>query len=226
MEDILSSSKDDYDEIPVDSSHEDYAEISRENSPTFEQEIFRPTPPPLPPPRVPGSTKRQSSVDAVDSQRAGLISKPKPSFFKPPSKSQKSLANGHLPSGSRRSVSPPASTDGATSPSDQAVASQRQDKDKTTKGQDSLSDIQAKREALLSQMIERMQRKFIALHSYSSSKEGCLSFSAGELCTVKQKRNDGWWLVRVGDKEGWTPGNYWKEETRVSDHHYNTSTLN
>lgn len=69
---------------------------------------------------------------------------------------------------------------------------------------------------MLSKMIEKMQKRYMAVHSYTAPKEGCLSFSAGETCTVKQKKSDGWWLVRVGEREGWTPGNYWKEESRVS----------
>lgn len=217
MEDILSSSMNDYAEIANGSSQDDYDEISRENSPTFEPVAFKPTPPPLPPPRVPSqTTKRQHSVDSIDGAMGGSKSKALTTYLKFIGK--KPVTNGHLPITSRRSVSPPASTESAASPSDQTVSTQRGNN--MTKGQDSLSEVHAKRDALLSQMIQRMQTKYIALHSYSSPKEGCLSFSAGELCTVKQKKNDGWWLVRIKDKEGWTPGNYWKEETRVSGCHY------
>ena len=207
MEDILSSSKNDYAEIAKGSSQDDYDEISRESSPTFEPVAFKATPPPLPPPRVPAqANKRQLSVDSIDGPLGGLKSTYLKSFI-----GKKTVTNGHIPTASRRSLSPPASTESAMSPSDQAAS-----RSNISKGQETSSEVHARREALLSQMIERMQTKYIALHSYSSPKEGCLSFSAGELCTVKQKKNDGWWLVRIKDKEGWTPGNYWKEETRVS----------
>lgn len=211
MEDILSSSKNDYAEIAKDSSQDDYDEISRDNSPTFEPvACFKPTPPPLPPPRVPAqANKRQLSVDSIDGPMGCLKSINLKSFI-----GKKTVTNGHVTTTSRRSVSPPVFTESPTSPSDQSASTQKGSN--ITKGQNFSSEVHARREALLSQMIERMQTKYIALHSYSSPKEGCLSFSAGELCTVKQKKNDGWWLVRIKDKEGWTPGNYWKEETRVS----------
>lgn len=198
MEDILSSVKG------------DYAEIPRRHSPPLEEETFKPTPPPLPPPRIPGSvSKTQNCVESTDGPKSAQATKPKTSYFKS-TKNQKPVANGHLPSSSRRSASPP-STDSPVFPSDSTVSPQKLNK------RQSSPDIHTKREQLLSQMIEKMQTKFIALHSYSNTKEGCLSFSAGELCTVKQKKSDGWWLVRIGDREGWTPGNYWKEESSVSD---------
>ena len=31
-----------------------------------------------------------------------------------------------------------------------------------------------------------------------------------------RKTQDGWWLVNIGGREGWTPEGFWKEETRVS----------
>ena len=198
MEDILSAA-----------SNIDYAEISREQSPAGEEETFKPTPPPLPPPRVPGAVKRQNSVESPGGPRGAVVPKPKPSFFKS-AKSQKPIANGHLPNNPRRSMSPP-SNESPASPSDLPLSPLRQ-----SKGQDSGSEVQARREQLLSKMIERMQTRFIALHSYTAPNDGCMSFSAGAMCTVKQKKSDGWWLVRVGDKEGWTPGNYWKEDTKVS----------
>ena len=190
LEDILSSSQ----------SKDDYAEISREGSPSLEHEpeTFKPTPPPLPPPRVPGA-KRQSSIETPESPKVVMLPKPKPAYYRT-ANVQKPLMNGHAQSGSRRSESPPSSRS-PTSPSEQ---------------QSSL-DSGAVREQLLSKMIERMQRRYIAVHSYTAPNEGCLSFSAGDMCTVKQKKGDGWWLVRVGEKEGWTPGNYWKEENRVSN---------
>ena len=199
LENILSSSKD------------DYAEISRESSPTFEHEpeTFKPTPPPLPPPRVPG-VKRQSTIETTDGPKVGMLPKPKPAYYRT-ANAQKPLVNGHAQSGSRRSESPP-SRRSPTSPSE------------SQKHESSL-DNGVRREQVLSKMIEKMQKRYMAVHSYTAPKEGCLSFSAGETCTVKQKKSDGWWLVRVGEREGWTPGNYWKEESRVSNALYDGGGL-
>lgn len=202
MEDILSSSKD------------DYAEIPHQHSPQMEHKTFQPTPPPLPPPRVPGANKRQSGISeryTETTPKTKAAPKAKSVYSKFGRIQKPSLANGHPPSSSRRSASPP-STQNPTVTSPDSVTSPL----KSGKGQETPTDSQGKRENILSRMIERMQTKYIALHSYSSPKDGCLSFSAGELCTVKQKKTDGWWLVRIGDKEGWTPGNYWKEESKVS----------
>ena len=207
LEDILSSSKGDYAEIPRESS----------STPT-EHKSFQPTPPPLPPPRVPGVNKRQSSVERYTEttpKTTTTHTKTKSVYSKLGKDQRISLVNGHTPtSGSRRSASPPStqsptvtSPDPATSPSKLG---------KMGRGSETPTDTQSKRESVLSRMIERMQTKYIALYSYSSPKEGCVNFSAGELCTVKHKKSDGWWLVRIGDREGWTPGNYWKEEGKVS----------
>ena len=205
MEDILSSSKDDYAEIPQGNSQE------------MEQKTFQPTPPPLPPPRVPGGGgKRQSGIleRYIETTPTKTKAAPKAkSVYSKFGRTQKPfLANGHPPSSSRRSASPPSTQSPTVTSPDSATSPL-----KSGKGSDTPTDSsQGKRESILSRMIERMQTKYIALHSYSSPKDGCLSFSAGELCTVKQKKNDGWWLVRIGDREGWTPGNYWKEESKVS----------
>jgi hypothetical protein len=203
LENILASSKD------------DYAEIPQQHSPQMEHKTFQPTPPPLPPPRVPGGNKRQSGVSERYTETTPTKTKAAPKAKSVHSKfgrTQKPLiANGHPPSSTRRSASPPSSQSPTVTSPDSATSPL-----KSGKGQDTPTDSQGKRENILSRMIERMQTKYIALHSYSSPKDGCLSFSAGELCTVKQKKNDGWWLVRIGDREGWTPGNYWKEESKVS----------
>ena len=58
-------------------------------------------------------------------------------------------------------------------------------------------------------------RTFVAVDSYSPQAEGCLSFSAGDKCVLIQKTPNGWWLVNLGGREGWVPGEYWNEEIRV-----------
>lgn len=204
MEDILSLS-----------SKDDYAEIPQQHSPQMEHKTFQPTPPPLPPPRVPGGNKRQSGIveryTETTPPKTKAAQKAKSVYSKFGRTPKPSPVNGHPPSSSRRSASPPSTQSPTVASSDSATSPL-----KSGKGQDTPTDSQGKRENILSRMIERMQTKYIALHSYSSLKDGCLTFSAGELCTVKQKKNDGWWLVRIGDREGWTPGNYWKEESKVS----------
>ena len=111
MEDILSSSKADYDEIP------------RQHSPPIERKALKQVPPPLPPPRVPGLMKKQGSVEATDGPKTTMLPKPKPGYFKT-AKNQKQIANGHLPSRSRRTESPPPSSQSPTSPPGVGMAPQ------------------------------------------------------------------------------------------------------
>lgn len=59
-------------------------------------------------------------------------------------------------------------------------------------------------------------KTYIAKYSYKSQTEGCLSFSAGDKCVLVSQTKDGWWLVNIGGKEGWTPGDFWDEDVRVS----------
>ena len=56
-----------------------------------------------------------------------------------------------------------------------------------------------------------LPKTYVAMCSYTSQSEGCLSFSAGDKCVLIQQNIEGWWLVNIGGREGWTPGEYWKE---------------
>ena len=59
-------------------------------------------------------------------------------------------------------------------------------------------------------------KTYIALSSYTSQVAGCISFSIGDKCVLVQgTKNDKWWLVNIGGKEGWAPANYWQEDMRV-----------
>ena len=59
-------------------------------------------------------------------------------------------------------------------------------------------------------------KTYIALSSYTSQVAGCISFSVGDKCVLVQgAKNDEWWLVNIGGKEGWAPANYWQEDMRV-----------
>ncbi len=57
---------------------------------------------------------------------------------------------------------------------------------------------------------------YIAVFAYAAVSDHCVSFSVGDKCNlIKKNEETGWWLVKVGDKVGWAPGDYWKEQ-RVS----------
>lgn len=58
---------------------------------------------------------------------------------------------------------------------------------------------------------------YVAMSSYTSQAPGCLSFSEGDKCVVINTTKDGWWLVNIGGREGWTPGEFWREEKRVRE---------
>ncbi len=58
-----------------------------------------------------------------------------------------------------------------------------------------------------------LPKTYVSMSSYASQTEQCLSFSAGDKCVLIQQNKDGWWLVNIGGREGWTPGEYWMEDT-------------
>ena len=57
-----------------------------------------------------------------------------------------------------------------------------------------------------------LPKTYVSIASYSSPAQECLSFSKGDKCVLIQSSPDGWWLVNIGGREGWTPGEYWKED--------------
>jgi len=57
-----------------------------------------------------------------------------------------------------------------------------------------------------------LPKTYVSIASYSTQVKECLSFSEGDKCVLIQNSPDGWWLVNIGGREGWTPGEYWKEE--------------
>lgn len=62
-------------------------------------------------------------------------------------------------------------------------------------------------------------KTYVALSDYQSDIAGCLSFQEGDKCVLLRKTLDGWWLVNIGGREGWTPEGFWKEEAWVSPAH-------
>lgn len=61
----------------------------------------------------------------------------------------------------------------------------------------------------------RHLKTYVAVSNYKSSVSGSLSFQSGDKCVLLRKTPDGWWLVNIGGREGWTPEGYWKEEAWV-----------
>ena len=59
-------------------------------------------------------------------------------------------------------------------------------------------------------------KTYVAMSNYQSRVTNSLNFQAGDKCVLLRKTEDGWWLVNIGGREGWTPEAYWREETRVS----------
>ncbi len=56
-------------------------------------------------------------------------------------------------------------------------------------------------------------KTYIAIESYASQASGCLSFNAGDRCMLVRQSNGGWWYVNLGGTEGWTPGDFWQEDS-------------
>lgn len=61
-------------------------------------------------------------------------------------------------------------------------------------------------------------KTYLAIESYEGQAPGCLSFNAGDKCSLIRQSNGGWWYVNIGGVEGWTPGEFWQENTRVSEY--------
>ena len=56
---------------------------------------------------------------------------------------------------------------------------------------------------------------YVTIGGYSGGDAGvCLHFKDGEEVEVMEKSSDGWWFVKMGDKEGWAPSTYIEERQR------------
>lgn len=60
-------------------------------------------------------------------------------------------------------------------------------------------------------------KTYVAVTDYIGEAEGSLEFKVGDKCVLVQQAGNGWWLVNIGGKEGWTPATYWEEQERVRD---------
>lgn len=59
--------------------------------------------------------------------------------------------------------------------------------------------------------VRRKTTTHVTVSGYDGSGEGCLSFARGEHVQVLERSSDGWWFVRIGDREGWAPSTYMDE---------------
>ena len=50
--------------------------------------------------------------------------------------------------------------------------------------------------------------EYKAISSFSSEREGDLSFDEGDILLVYWANKNGWWYGAVGSKQGWFPGSY------------------
>ena len=212
MEDILSSTKD----LP---------DFGKQHSPPLPRK--NPFAPPLPA-RNPPSTKPVERAQPVEKDVSFLPLKPKPGKTRNPFKrnnKQPQMANGHAndesndplphpnphpkprPGGvgpersispiARHSISPPGMRE--RSPHPPLVH---------TNSEPAVDIAEPKR------------TQYVAVFSFGAPSDRCLGFSVGDKCElVKKNKETGWWLVKMGSKVGWTPGEYWKEagSSRVSE---------
>lgn len=57
-----------------------------------------------------------------------------------------------------------------------------------------------------------LAHKYTTLSDYEGDMEGCIQFREGEEVTeVVEKREDGWWFIRIGSREGWAPSTFLDE---------------
>ena len=53
---------------------------------------------------------------------------------------------------------------------------------------------------------------YTTLSDYEGDTEGCIQFEEGEEVTeVMEKREDGWWFIKIGSREGWAPSTFLDE---------------
>nr|XP_022287778.1 SH3 and PX domain-containing protein 2A-like isoform X3 [Crassostrea virginica] len=50
--------------------------------------------------------------------------------------------------------------------------------------------------------------QYVTISDFVDTVGDGISFSKGQKVEVKEKTSDGWWFVRIGDKEGWAPSTY------------------
>lgn len=56
--------------------------------------------------------------------------------------------------------------------------------------------------------MEKSDRVYRAMYTYTSQEEGEVTFNEGDEVEVIQRSDSGWWLVRTSQELGWGPSNY------------------
>ncbi|KAI8458623.1 myosin I [Phakopsora pachyrhizi] len=51
-------------------------------------------------------------------------------------------------------------------------------------------------------------KQYVAIGAFETEEEGEIGLSKGDVVEVIQEENNGWWLVKNGNKQGWAPSNY------------------
>ena len=167
---------------------------------------------PNPPPRIPAPLNRLTSSPAFDLDQGG-----KPKLHNPTKQNH----------GSPNGVESPSNSSHSTSKVRGGLPSHPLERSKSPPNGPIVSHAVGKRErgevpshhplqrvlSPPSNEDSSLPKTYVAMSSYTSQTEGCLSFNAGDKCVLIQQKQEGWWLVNIGGREGWTPGEYWKEDT-------------
>ncbi|XP_064631075.1 SH3 and PX domain-containing protein 2A-like isoform X2 [Lineus longissimus] len=61
------------------------------------------------------------------------------------------------------------------------------------------------------------QELYIAVAAYEKVEDTEISFNEDDVVEVIEKTEDGWWLIKIGDDEGWAPESYLVEYEEVED---------
>ena len=65
---------------------------------------------------------------------------------------------------------------------------------------------------------ESEEKLYVTISNYVPNEEAGLSFEPNEIVEVMSKDPNGWWFVKIGQREGWAPSNYLKKyEPKGSD---------
>ncbi|CAO3650595.1 unnamed protein product [Cunninghamella echinulata] len=55
--------------------------------------------------------------------------------------------------------------------------------------------------------------QYKAIYAFQSAEEGEIAFQKGDILEIVEKDENGWWLAKYQNKEGWVPSNYLEEYT-------------
>ena len=180
----------------------------RRHSPPIERRNFGPSEPPargpLLPPHLKGQGKSVSVDEDTDSIDGGMTGSTKPRPAKIRAGVRKGIPNGpgfRIEAGEQRFDSNRSVRD--SSPH-QPLAHTVSEPPHKRDDREAISEVES-----------MLPKTYVAVSDYTSQTPGCLSFSEGDKCFLVRKTKDGWWMVNIGGREGWTPGDFWEEERKV-----------